>query len=122
MISTKTHAIIDYLVGVLLIFSPYLFGFASGGVAQWLPQLIGALTIFMSLMTKYELSLAWIIPVRLHLNLDIGAGVLLALSPWLFGFADIVWMPHMLIGLMAVIAASVTKRAPVERFTTHAHG
>lgn len=31
MINTKTHGVIDYLTGVLLVAAPYLFGFANSG-------------------------------------------------------------------------------------------
>jgi hypothetical protein len=41
---------------------PWLFGFADGGIAQWLPQVLGALTLGMSLVTDYEPSLAKLVP------------------------------------------------------------
>lgn len=56
MIDTRTHGILDYATGALLLAAPYLFGFATGGIEQWLPQLLGAMTIAMSLFTDYELS------------------------------------------------------------------
>ena len=39
IISTRIHGIIDYLTGLLLIVAPWLFGFANGGAAQWVPVL-----------------------------------------------------------------------------------
>ena len=88
VISTRAHGIIDYLTGALLILAPYLFGFATGGIEQWLPQILGVALIGMSLITSYELSAAKIIPLEFHLGVDVVAGILLAVSPWLFGFAD----------------------------------
>jgi hypothetical protein len=32
-ISTKTHGVLDYLMGLFLILSPWIFGFANGGAA-----------------------------------------------------------------------------------------
>ncbi len=32
---TRVHGVIDYLWGVALIATPWLFGFANGGAAQW---------------------------------------------------------------------------------------
>ena len=115
VIDTRSHAIIDYATGLLLILAPYLFGFADGGVAQWLPQVIGIATIVMSLLTDYELSLARVIPLDVHLGIDMGAGLLLALSPWLFGFAGLVWWPHLIVGLAEIVIPLLTRRPPVER-------
>lgn len=36
-ISTRVHGVVDYLMGLLLIVAPFLFGFATGGSAQWVP-------------------------------------------------------------------------------------
>ena len=110
MIDTRTHGIIDYVTGALLIIAPYLFGFATGGIEQWLPQILGAMIIVMSLLTKYELSAAKLIPLKVHLGVDIAGGILLAVSPWLFGFADLIWWPHLLVGLMEIIVPLLTKR------------
>ena len=112
MIDTRTHGIIDYVTGALLIVAPYLFGFATGGPAQWLPQLIGAAIIVMSLLTRYELSVAKLIPLKAHLSVDAATGVLLAASPWLFGFAEVIWWPHLLVGLTEIVVAMMTKRVP----------
>lgn len=110
MISTRIHGIIDYLTGALLIVAPFLFGFADGTVAQWLPMVLGAMTIVMSLLTRYELSIAKVIPLPVHLGIDIASGLLLAVSPWLFGFADRIWWPHLLVGLMEIVVPLLTRR------------
>jgi len=110
MIDTRTHGIIDYVTGALLIIAPYLFGFATGGIEQWLPQLLGATTIVMSLLTRYELSVAKLIPLKAHLAVDMGSGALLAVSPWLFGFAGVIWWPHLLVGLMEIVVPMMTRR------------
>ena len=112
MIDTRTHGIIDYVTGALLIIAPYIFGFATGGVEQWLPQVIGAAIILMSLLTRYELSVAKLIPLKAHLGVDIATGLLLAVSPWLFGFAELIWWPHLLVGLMEIVVAAMTRREP----------
>ncbi|SDY61828.1 SPW repeat domain-containing protein [Citreimonas salinaria] len=110
MIDTKTHGIIDYVTGALLLVAPYLFNFATGGIEQWLPQLLGVLIIVMSLLTRYELSVAKVIPLKVHLGVDMAGGALLAVSPWLFGFADIIWWPHLLVGLLEIVVPLMTDR------------
>jgi hypothetical protein len=112
ILSTRAHGVIDCLTGALLILAPYLFGFATGGVEQWLPQILGLAILGMSLITRYELSLAKIVPLPVHLGVDFAGGLLLAVSPWLFGFADLIWWPHLLVGLMEIVVAAVTERRP----------
>lgn len=114
-LSTRVHGMLDYLIGLLLIVSPWLFGFADvGGVAVWLPGVLGAGALLYSLFTDYELGLVRKIPMPAHLMLDLGSGVLLAVSPWLFGFYEWVWAPHLVLGLVEVGAALVTERVPSE--------
>lgn len=102
MITSKTHAAIDYVVGILLILAPYLLGFANGGPAHLVPVVLGAGTIVYSLMTRYELSIAKLIPYKVHLGVDAIAGALLLASPWLFGFANQIWWPHVIVGIAEI--------------------
>jgi hypothetical protein len=108
-IPTRIHGLMDYITGVLLIAAPFLFAFANGGVAQWLPMILGVAIIVMALMTDFELSLANLIPMPLHLGVDALGGLLLAASPWLFGFADQVFWPHLIIGIMEIGLALMTR-------------
>jgi len=114
-LSTRTHGFADYAVGLLLIVAPYLFGFADGGPAQWVPMALGAILIGYSLLTDYELGAVHLIPMPVHLGLDIGGGALLFFSPWLFGFADVIVWPHVLVGLVEICTASITRRHPAPR-------
>lgn len=111
-IPTRVHGAIDYLTGLLLIAAPFLFGFADGGAAQWVPMIVGAGVLLMSLMTNYELSLMRLIPMPLHLGVDALGGLLLLASPWLFGFADRVMWPHVIIGISEIALALVTRTTP----------
>jgi hypothetical protein len=111
-ISTRTHGVIDYLMGALLIVVPYILGFADGTAAQWIPQIIGVALIGAALMTDYEYGAIRMIPMPVHLFLDIAAGALLAVSPWLFGFADRVFWPHLILGLLEVGAGLMTRTTP----------
>jgi hypothetical protein len=108
-ISTRVHGMMDYLMGVLLIISPYLFGFATGGAKQWLPIVLGLTLLMQSVLTRYELGLMPVIAMPLHLGLDIASGLLLAASPWLFGFADQVFWPHVILGLIEIGTACCTE-------------
>lgn len=119
-IGTKTHGYLDYIVGALLIAAPWLFGFDKNDAAVYIPVILGASAIVYSLLTDYELG-AWPeLSMRTHLALDLASGVLLAVSPWLFGFADYVWAPHLIFGLLEIGVALMTQRSPsVERTRKH---
>jgi hypothetical protein len=102
----------DYLLGALLVVAPWLFGFADGGAETWVPVALGAGVVLYSLLTDYELGLVRRIPMRAHLGLDLAGGAVLAASPWVFGFADEVWLPHLVLGLLEIGAALTTRTTP----------
>ena len=113
LILTRIHGMLDYLMGLLLIASPWIFGFADAGNAgRLVPSILGAGVIVYSLLTRYELGLAPLIPMPVHLGIDAAGGLLLAASPWLFGFADRVWVPHLVFGLLEIGAALLTRTVP----------
>ena len=121
-ISTKAHAILDYLMGVVLIASPWIFGFAAGGYETWIPVILGVGTILYSLITDYEYSASRKISMLTHLWIDGFAGGFLAASPWIFGFADYVYLPHLILGLAEIGAALFThKVSSTEEAHRHEH-
>ncbi len=111
-ISTKVHGIMDYTMGLLLVALPWLLGFAHGGPETWVPVLLGAGAIFYSILTRYELGLIKVLPMPVHLTLDLMSGALLAASPWVFGFDHIVSTPHLLLGLVEIAASLTTQTRP----------
>lgn len=116
-IPTRVHAILDYLMGIVLIAVPWALGFAEtnmgeNGAATWVPVIIGAGMILAALMTDYEYGAVSLISMRTHLGIDIAAGILLAASPWLFGFYELVWIPHLVLGLAEIGAGLTTKTTP----------
>jgi threonine/homoserine efflux transporter RhtA len=112
LIPTRIHGVLDYLLGLVLIASPWLFGFDDEGTARWVPIIIGAGVLLYSLLTDYELGAVRAIPMSVHLLLDFAGGVVLAASPWLFGFNDEVWVPHLVLGLVEIGTALLTERHP----------
>ena len=109
---TRIHGRLDYLLGTGLMASPWLLGFAAGGAETVIPVLLGAAALGYSVCTDYELGVARLIPMRVHLALDLGGGALLALSPWLFRFHDAVWLPHLCLGLLGIALALRTRTRP----------
>ncbi|WP_242928498.1 SPW repeat domain-containing protein [Pontibacter vulgaris] len=111
-IPTRFHGVLDYIVGLLLIASPWLFDFAAGGAETWVPVIAGSLVLLQTILTDFEAGIIRMLPMQTHLMMDFAIGVLLALSPWLFGFADKVYTPHVIFGVFAILASLTTHRSP----------
>jgi len=120
VIPTKVHGVMDYLVGAILIAAPWLLGFARGGAETWVPVILGASAILYSLFTDYELSISRSIPMKTHLTLDVLSGVFLAASPWIFGFSEYVYLPHVIFGILEIGAGTMTETNP-HYASRHAH-
>lgn len=109
IISRKFHAILDYMSGILLIASPWIFGFADINAAKWVAIGMGILILGMSMITDYEGGTAKIMSMSGHLTMDVIGGIFLAASPWIFGFADQVYLPHLILGVMEIGAGLMTE-------------
>jgi SPW repeat-containing protein len=110
MIPSRIHGLLDYLVAVFLIVCPWIFGFADGGAAQWTPIVLGIATIIYSALTNYELGISKLISFRTHLFLDLINGIILATSPWIFGFHLWIYLPHLILGLMELAVVAMSSR------------
>jgi hypothetical protein len=120
IIPTRIHAVLDYGVGLLLIAAPWIFQFADeSGAAKWISIIVGLGIILQSAMTNYEGGfLAHAVSMRVHLLTDMVVGIFLAVSPWLFGFADQganAWAPFLVIGIGELGVAAVTNPMPGDR-------
>jgi hypothetical protein len=112
LLNTKTHAILDYAVGILLIAAPWMLNFADGGPAQQVAVTVGVLTLIMSLLTKYEFSILKLIGMNTHLIIDFLAGIFLAVSPWLLHFNEQVYLPHLIVGILEILVVLITDKKP----------
>ena len=115
VIPTSVHGAIDYLTGGALLAAPRLLGLNDEPRAAFVLRSAGGGAIAYSLITDYELGMLRLLPMPAHLALDAASGVLVAASPWLFGFADKgprYWLPHVLIGATEVLAATTTRTEP----------
>jgi hypothetical protein len=108
---TRVHGVLDYVVAVLLIALPFLLHL-RGGPACWVLIGAGVAVIAYSLLTDYELGVWRRLQMPVHLWIDGLLGVLLAVSPWLFGFDTEVWKPHVLLGVVSIAAALLTDTIP----------
>lgn len=105
---TKLHALLDYVIALLSILSPLIFGFGEGGTETLVPICFGLLIILYSFVTDYEFGFTQQLPLSVHLRIDFFAGLLMAASPWLFRFYETVYLPHVLLGLALMLFAIFT--------------
>jgi hypothetical protein len=111
-VPTQLHSAIDYLWAAAVIAMPWVLGYDSMFAVAMAPVFAGLFVIFYSVFTQYEYGVWGVFTMRNHLWMDFGVGLFLALSPWLFGFAREVWIPHVAFGCFAMIAALVTSTVP----------
>jgi hypothetical protein len=102
---TKLHAIADYLIALLSILSPLIFGFGEGSTETLIPICFGLLIILYSFFSDYELGLSREIPLYVHFRMDQLGGLMMAASPWLLNFEEMVYLPHVLLGLALIVNA-----------------
>ena len=76
-ISTRLHGLMDYLWSALLIFSPWLFGFAGERVNRDIALILGSAVALYSFCTDYEFGVMKGIPRQIHLTVDMLVGVFL---------------------------------------------
>lgn len=112
ILSTSQHAKIDYFASLFFMASPWFFGFKETVPATWILILIGLTSLVLSLFTNYEGGVVRSIPMRVHLTADVFSGAFVASSPWLFGFAEEVFLPHLVMGLFEVAAGLITSSHP----------
>ena len=118
MISLKTHNILDYVIGIVLILSPSVFGFSGVMAARNAFVIYGLAIIGYSLFTDYYYSFAKLISIRNHMALDASLGVILLISPWLIGYSTAVTsgqlVLHFVLGLGAIALATFTDRSMMQ--------
>ena len=115
VIPTRVHGILDYLGGIVLILAPNIFGFTENDDATWVARIIGIALIVLALLTRYELGVLKVLPMSLHLWIDVLASIFLAASPFLLGFSDEdanVWVPHVVVGLLYLVISLMTETVP----------
>ena len=87
-IPLNAHAALEPLMAVLIIASPWIFGFSDVSEAKTICIIVGAVMLLAGSLTRWRFSLVKLIPLRTHFATDLLLGALLILSPFIFGFSD----------------------------------
>jgi hypothetical protein len=111
IIPSKIHTYIGLVVGVVLIAAPWIFGFDDESTPKWTAVVIGLFLLVNELVTTSPSSPVKVVPMKAHIAIEVVTGIVLAVSPWLFGFADLdskAWVPHLVVGILVVGYALIT--------------
>ncbi len=113
MLPLRIHNLLDYLIGALLIVTPWLFGFPEIQAARTLFLISGIGLIGYSVLTNYYYSVARVIPLGTHMTLDTVLGLFMILSPALFGYRESLsetqYAVHIALGIGLVGFVAVTR-------------
>src|SRR3954452_11748256 len=115
-ISPNPHAMIEPIMALLIIVSPWLFGFSDVSDAKTICIIVGAVMLVAGSMTDWRYSLANVIPLRMHFMTDLLLAAVLILSPFVFGFSDEGGATRfmIIIGALEAMTALSTRWDPAE--------
>jgi hypothetical protein len=103
IISIKFHGILDYVTVAAFALIPTVFGLS--GVPMYLSYTLAVVHFLMSVLTKYPLGAAKVIPVTFHKIVEIIVGPVLVVSPWVLGFSADMTARWVFVGAGVVIIA-----------------
>ena len=81
------HGIIEYLVGVLFIAAPYLFGFEATR-ATTLSMVVGVVVLVVAAVSAGPTGLIDELPASAHVVIDLVLALFLIAAPFLLGFSE----------------------------------
>jgi hypothetical protein len=112
-ISTKFLGVLDYVTAIIIGASPWLFGYTNiSSAALFIPVFLGSMQLIMAIFSNYELGLIKVFPMPMHSFLNGFVGFWLLVSPFLYGFASIVFLPQVILGLLLFVMAIFVKPSP----------
>ena len=118
-ISTAFYGVLNYIIALTMIASPWLFDLVHVSSAAFLmPMYFGWLQLIMAIFADNEISPIRKFPMQMHLTIDVMVGFLIAVSPWLYTFSSKAFWPQVLIGGLLIFLGLFTKKSP---FTTKPH-
>ena len=114
MIPIRVHNALDYMLGGLLVLAPLIFGMADIASVRGLFSVLGFGLIGYSLLTRYPYSLVKVIPLGVHMALDVVVGLALMLAPAVLGYRGLITdgqnAAHFVLGLGAIGLVALTDR------------
>lgn len=103
---------VDLAVAVALVAVPMLAGWDVGSAPAMVPLISGVCIFLYSLLTHYRFGDHGVLSIEIHLVLDYFIAAILIASPWLFGFAEYVFLPHVVLGLSQSVVTMFSQGTP----------
>jgi hypothetical protein len=104
------HGFLDYVMGLLIISSPWLFGFSGQYMAPEIGTTLGVLLIGVSLVTNYEGGAIHLLPFAVHRFTDFLIGFALLGASWHFSMGGRAGIVFTCLGAMQLTIAAFTRR------------
>ncbi|WP_428328287.1 SPW repeat domain-containing protein [Mucilaginibacter sp.] len=118
-IPTAVYGVLNYILALTLIASPWLFNLVDiSSAALFFPIYIGWIQLIMAIFVKNETGFIKQFPMRVHLVLDVAMGFILMVTPWVYTFSSKAFWPELLMGGALFFLGIFTKKSP---FTTNEH-
>ena len=119
-ISPKVYGFFNYALGIVMILSPWLFGFQhQHGASILLPLYLGWLQLIMAIFSKHEWGFIKVFPVSMHCFIAAIVGSFLLLSPFLYGYYNEIFLPQLSFGLILLLLGVFVQGSPLTSAPTH---
>ncbi|MEC4750657.1 hypothetical protein [Methylomicrobium sp. Wu6] len=106
IINPLIHGYLDYFTVVVFLLAPSLFGL--DGAAGILAYALAIIHLIMTLVTDFPLSIAKLVPFRIHGWVERIVGPVLLLTPFLFRFEGAARFFYFLIGATIIVVGLLT--------------
>jgi len=115
-IPLNLHAALEPLIAAVIIAAPWIFGFSDADDAKAVCIAVGVIMLIAGSMTDWRLSIARVIPLRMHLMTDLLLAAVLVLSPFVLGFSDNGGATRFTViaGVLEALTALATRWDPAE--------
>ena len=122
-IPLNAHAALEPLMALLIIASPWIFGFSDVSDAKTVAIVAGIAMLLVGQMTRWRYSMAKVLSLRTHMMADLGLGAVLILSPFIFGFDESGGATRymVIVGILEIMTALATRWDPEQEVGHDAH-
>lgn len=110
ILDARACSLLDCMAGAVFAATGLAAAATGDGPMVWLPLGLGLLAPFLTFAADDRAGPARLLPGPTRHDLALALGTLLALSPWFFAFADVLWRPHLFAGQVGIGVAILTRR------------
>jgi hypothetical protein len=110
-VNTRLHGIFDYSSAFILLL-PWITNYHERGQDTLIFAALGIITALYSLLTDYEFGLVKLIPMKVHIVLDILSALFLIAMPWLTGVMNYYLYWPVLLGVAELVIIFLSSTRP----------